>query len=159
MAGSLDSIHVQQRQPRRRRAGRPHPDQLHVFTFHDLAVAAPRMASTVLVRGRMEQGAAIVIAREKAHGLGQAVAFCAGVRTVRALGPRPRLDALTVRHTAFPGFLALLTAAGGYRPSLRLDLTGRDGLALARAYDRQQAAWGDPRRAFVTGELPGKARP
>ena len=61
------------------------------------------------------------------------------------------MDALARKLTAFPTFVALLTAAAGYRPSLRLDLLGRDGLALARAYDHTQAAWGDPRRAFVTG--------
>lgn len=54
--------------------------------------------------------------------------------------------------------LALLTAAAGYRPTIRLDLLGRDGLALALAYDRQQAAWGDPRRAFVTGNSQAACR-
>ena len=63
------------------------------------------------------------------------------------------MDALARKLTAFPTFVALLTTAAGYRPSLRLDLLGRDGLALARAYDRTQAAWGDPRRAFVTGRV------
>jgi len=74
--------------------------------------------------------------------------------------PRPTraLDALTRRHTAFPGFVALLTAARGYRPSIRLDLLRQDGLVLAMAYDRQQAAWGDLRRAFVSGSLPAPAR-
>jgi hypothetical protein len=50
--------------------------------------------------------------------------------------------------------VTLLTAARGYRPSIRLDLLARDSLVLALAYDLQQAAWGDPRRAFVTGEAP-----
>jgi len=100
VAGPLDPVRVQQRRSRRRRAGRRHPDQLHLLTFHDLAVAAAgfRRSATVLVRGRMGQAVAIGLAREQARELGQ-------------------------------------------------------GLALARAYDRRQAAWGDPRRAFVTGDL------
>jgi len=61
------------------------------------------------------------------------------------------------RHTAFPSFLGLLTAPAGYRPSIRLDPTGRDGTVLARAYDKAQATWGGARRAFVTGELPRPA--
>ena len=155
MAGPLDPVRAQQRRSRRRRAGRRHPDQLHVLTFHDLAVAAAGFcrSATVLVRGRMGQAVAIGLAREQARELGQGVAFCAGIRTVPAPRSTPGLDKLTARHTAFPSFLALLTAAGGYRPSIRLDLLGHQGLALARAYDRRQAAWGDPRRAFVTGDL------
>ncbi len=81
-------------------------------------------------------------------------AFCTDINMVPVLRPTPALDTLVARHTAFPTFLALLTAAGGFHPSIRLDLLGRDGLALTRTYDRQQAAWGDPRRAFVTGDLP-----
>ena len=160
MAGSPDPVHVQRRRSRRR-TGRRHPDQLHVCTFRDLAVAIPvagfRQAATVLVQGRMGQTAAIGLAHDRARELGQGVAFCAGVRTVPAPRPTPGLDKLTAKHTAFPSFLALLTAAGGYRPSIRLDLLGRDGLVLARAYDRQQAAWGDPRRAFVNGDVPAAA--
>ena len=156
------TLPVQVRQRRsRRKAVRRHPKQLHVLTFQDLAAAMPaagfRQAATVLVRGRMGQAAAIGLARERARELGQGVAFCTGVRTVPALRTRPGLDKLTAKHTAFPSFLALLTAAGSYRPSIRLDLLGRDGLVLALAYDRQQAAWGDPRRAFVSGDLPAAA--
>ena len=78
-------------------------------------------------------------------------------------GLHPRFATVLVRGTmgqaaaigtAFSSFIALLTAAAGYRPTIRLDLMGHDGLALARAYDRWQARWGDPRRAFVTGDLP-----
>ena len=58
---------------------------------------------------------------------------------------------LARKLTMFPSDVALLAAATGCRLSLRLDLPGRDGLALARAYDRAQAAWGDPRQAFVAG--------
>lgn len=155
MAGLLDAVRVQRRRFCRR-SGRRHPDQLHVFTFRTLALASISFhrTTTVLVRGRMGQAAAIGLARERVRELGQGVAFCAGVRTVPAPRQTPGLDRLTARHTAFPDFLALLTAAGGYRPSIRLDLLGRGGLALACAYDRQQAAWGDPRRALVTGGLP-----
>lgn len=70
----------------------------------------------------------------------------------------PALDALVRRCTAFPDMLALLTAAAGYLPSIRLDLLRRDGLLLARAYDRQQARWGDPRRACVSGQVPRQQR-
>ncbi len=35
---------------------------------------------------------------------------------------------------------------------------GHDGVVLAQAYDRAQAAWGDKRRAFVTGEIPRRGR-
>jgi hypothetical protein len=76
------------------------------------------------------------------------------IRTVPAPRATPLLDVLCRAHTAFPSFLALLTAPAGYRPSIRLDLTGRDGLQLARAYDRAQARWGDERRVSVTGDLP-----
>ena len=35
---------------------------------------------------------------------------------------------------------------------------GQDGAVLARAYDRVQAKWGDPRRAFVSGDVPRVAK-
>ena len=156
MATSLDAVRVQRPRSRRRRNGKRHPNQLHVLTFQDLAgaMAGCRPAATVLVRGFMGQMAAIGLGREQARELGQAVAFCTGIRTLPAPRPTPGLDKLCARHTAFPSFLLLLTAAGGYRPSIRLDLLGRGGLALARAYDRQQAVWGDGRRAYVTGDMP-----
>jgi len=113
----------------------------------------------VLVRGKMGQVAAIGLAGEQARTLGYGEAFCTDIYTVPAPRPTPGLDRLCRQHTAFPTFLALLTAAAAYRPSIRLDLLGRDGAVLAGAYDRQQAAWGDPRRAFVTGDLPAAGRP
>ena len=159
MAMSLDAVRVQRPRSRRRRNGKRHPNQLHVLTFHDLAgaTAGVRPAATVLVRGLMGQMAAIDLGRERARELGQVVAFCADIRTLPAPRPTPGLDKLCARHTAFPNFLLLLTAAGGYRPSIRLDLLGRGGLALARAYGRQQAAWGDERRAYVTGDVPPRS--
>ena len=63
------------------------------------------------------------------------------------------LDALCRQVTAFTSFGALLTAAAEYRPSIRLDLFGQEGAVLAEAYNRAQFDRGDPRRAFVTGEI------
>ena len=64
-----------------------------------------------------------------------------------------KMDTLCRQLTAFASFRGLLTAAAGYRPSIRLDLLGHDGKVLAEAYDRAQFSGGDPRRAFVTGEI------
>ena len=142
-----------------RRAKRLRPVQLHVFSFDFPGTRGFRRAANVLVRGKMGQVAVIGPAGEQARALGHGAAFCTDIHTVPAPRPTPALDRLCHRHTAFPSFLALLTAAAGYRPSIRLDLLGRDGAVLARAYDRQQAAWGDPRRAFVTGDAPATGRP
>ena len=149
----IPAVQVLRRRRRRRRAARRFPHELHVVEFR-LALEGlhPRFA-TVLVRGRMGQVAALGPAYEQARRHGREP-FCIGINTVPAPRPTPRLDALTRTHTAFTGFVALLTAAAGYRPTIRLDLLGRDGLVLARAYDRWQARRGDPRRAFVCGKLP-----
>ncbi len=144
-AAALD-LRVRRRRSRRR--VRRHPDQLHVFSFTHPAVAGHRQALTVLVRGKMGQDAAIPLAGARARAR-MPGAFCTDINTVPAPRPTPALDALTARLTPFPDFLALLTAAAGYRPSIRLNLLGREGVRLARAYDRQQAAWDDPRRAFL----------
>ena len=133
--------------------------QLHIFSYDFPAARGVRRAATVLVRGRMGQVAAIGVAGEQARALGHGAGFCTDIHTVPAPRPTPALDRLCRQHTAFPTFLALLTAAAGYRPSIRLDLLGCDGVVLALAYDRQQAAWGDPRRAFVTGDLRAAGRP
>ncbi len=141
-------------------AARRRPTELHILEFDASGWNNPGRAATVLVRGKMGQVAAISLAYDQARAFGHGFAFCTRTRTVPAPRPTPALDALTRRLTAFPTFVALLTAAAGYRPSLRLDLLGRDGLLLARAYDRTQAAWGTPRRAFVTGCIPhGAIRP
>ncbi len=153
MARSVDPVRVQRRRSRRRRPARRHPEQLHVFSFALPGAAGHRQAVTVLVRGKMGQDAAIPLAGAQAR-VRMPGAFCTDINTVPAPRPTPALDALTARLTDFASFLALLTAAAGYQPSIRLDLLGRDGLRLARAYDRQQAAWGDARRAFVTGDPP-----
>ena len=151
-------MQVHRRRSRRRRQTR-YPEQLHIVTFRSLpGQGRPALLLTVLVQGRMGQDAAASLAHAQARPAAGQAPLLTGISTVPAPRPTPALDGLTQRHTAFPGFVALLTAAGGYRPSIRLDLLGRDGLALARAYDRQQATWGDPRRAFVTGDLPAPAR-
>ena len=116
-----------------------------------------RREAGVLVRGKMGQVAAIGPAYTQAGTLSHGVPSCTDIRTVPAPRPTPALDRLARRCRTFASFLALLTAAAGYRPSICLDLLGRDGALLARAYDRTQAAWGDPRRAFVTGRVPRQA--
>jgi hypothetical protein len=142
-----------------RRAERLRPVQLHVLSFDFPESRGFRRAAIVLVRGKMGQVAAIGPAGEQARTLGYRAAFCTDIHTVPAPRPTPALDRLCRQHTAFSTFLALLTAAAAYRPSSRLNLLGRDGAALAHAYDRQQAAWSDPRRAFVTGDVPAAGRP
>jgi len=137
-----------------RRAERRRPVELHIFSFTFSEVRGFRREASVLVHGRMGQNAAIGPAYDRAGLLGHGAPFCTNIRTVPALRATPALDALCARCTSFSTFIALLTAPAGYRPSLRLDLLGRDGASLARAYDRTQAAWDDPRRAFVTGSIP-----
>jgi len=129
------------------------PSSCIIFKFSYPEVAGFRREATVLVRGKMGQNAAIGPAYDQAGALGHGSPFCVNIRTVPAPRPTPALDALCARCTASATLVALLTAPAGYRPSIRLDLLGRDGAALARAYDRIQAAWGDPRRAFVTGRV------
>jgi len=146
------------RQSRRRRPVQRPSEELHVITFRTLQTDLHPQFATILVQGRMGQDAAIDLARAQARPMSAEAPLLTDISTVPAPRPTPALDRLTQRHTAFPGFVALLTAARGYRPSIRLDLLGRDGLVLALAYDRQQAAWGDPRRAFISGNLPAPAR-
>ena len=151
--GGTVVVQVQRRRTRRRRPARRFPDQLHIFEFRLAPEGVHPRFATVLVRGRMGQNEAIGPAYEQARLRGRQP-FCTDIRTVPVPRPTPALDALCQRYTAFQTFLTLLTATAGYRPSIRLDLLGRDGLVLARAYDCWQVRWGDPRRAFVTGDLP-----
>ncbi len=151
------SISIRRRATQVRRAEWRRPVELHIFRFSYPEVAGFRREATVLVRGRMGQTAAIGLAYDQAGALGHGSPFCVDIRTVPAPRPTPAFDALCARCTAFPTLVALLTAPAGYRPSLRLDLLGRNGAALARAYDRVQTAWGDPRRAFVTGRITRQA--
>jgi len=141
---------AQRRAAKARRAERLCPVQLHMFLFSYPKVNGFRREASVLVRGKMGQVAAIGPAYAQAGELGHDAPSCTSIRTVPAPRPTPALDRLARRCTAFPSFVALLSAPAGYRPSIRLDLLGRHGAALARAYDRTQAAWGDPRRTFVT---------
>jgi hypothetical protein len=65
----------------------------------------------------------------------------------------PRLDLLTQQYTAFRSFAAMLDAVGGFFPSLRTVSSSpaaecRELTELADAYDAEQAARGDSRRAF-----------
>ena len=60
-----------------------------------------------------------------------------------------QLDVVVRSVSAFPSFLAMLDAEGGYRPTIRVE--GKDRLLmmhLADCYDAAQAARGDSRRAF-----------
>jgi len=140
-----------------RRVQRRGPVELHIFSFTFSEVRGFRREASVLVRGMMGQNAAIGPAYDQAGLLGHGAPFCANIRTVPAPRATPALDALCARCSGFSTFIALLTAPAGYRPSLRLDRLGRDGATLARSYDRAQAAWGDPRRAFVTGSIQSRA--
>jgi hypothetical protein len=56
------------------------------------------------------------------------------------------LDTLTANNSVFATFAELLDAKGGYRPTIHLD--SADKRALADAYDAEQAARGDTRRAY-----------
>jgi hypothetical protein len=114
--------------------------------------------AAICVHGRMSEVDAIHIAYGLASGRGREP-WLFSIRTFAAPRPTPRLDAFCRRHTAFATFLDLLTAPAFYRPSIRLDLLGRDGARLAQAYDRVQAAWGDPRRAFITGLVEEQGAP
>ena len=145
---------VHRRRSRRRIPVQRHPERLHAVTFRTLPTGLRPQFITIVVRGRKGQHAAIDLACAQARPMAVEVPLLTDISTVPAPRPTPVPDALTRRHTVFTGFVALLTAAKGYRPSIRLDLLERDGLVLALTYDRQQAAWGDPRRAFVTGEAP-----
>ncbi len=134
---------------------RAHPMEAHIFTFAFFGPDDRRTGrlATVVVRGKMGHTGAIPTAYEKARMVAPGP-FCVDIRThpSRRLPERtPHLDRICAEHTGFRCFLDLLIAAAGYRPSIRLDLMGRDGVVLAHAYDRIQARLGDPRRAFVTG--------
>ena len=140
--------------PERRRS-RAHPMEAHVFTFRFYGPDDRRTGqlATVVVRGKMGQTGAIAAAYTKAHAIA-ASPFCIDIQSCpsRHLPERsPHLDRICSEQTGFGSFLDLLIAVAGYRPSIRLDLMGRDGAELARAYDRVQTRRGDPRRAFVTG--------
>ncbi|MDT7953439.1 MAG: hypothetical protein RQ966_18205 [Acetobacteraceae bacterium] len=151
--GETLAVQVRHRRAGRKRPAQRFPDQLHIFTFRLAPESLHLRFATVLVRGRMGQTEAIGPAYAQARLRGREP-MCTEIRTVPAPRPTPGLDAICRRHTACPSFLALLTATAGYRPTIRLDLMGHGGLVLARAYDRWQSRWGDPRRAFVTGDLP-----
>ena len=148
----IDIVVRRQRRRHKRRA-RTGPKRLHIVSFRFAAEGTFRRMTTVLVQGRMDQCAAIELAAAEAGRRGPEP-WLTDINTVRPLRATPALDAICSRHTAFPTFLTLLTQPAGYRPSIRLDLMGRDGVVLARAYDRVQAKWGDPRRAFVSGTVP-----
>ena len=146
-----------QRVVRVRRQMRAHPMEAHVFTFRFYGPDDRRTdrLAAVVVRGKMGQTGAIPAAYEKARTVAPGP-FCIDIQTYpsRVLPERTeQLDRLCAQHTGFRCFLDLLVAVAGYRPSIRLDVMGRDGVVLARAYDRAQERLGDPRRAFITGKV------
>lgn len=61
-----------------------------------------------------------------------------------------RANELTYKHTAFRDFESMLTAKGGYRPTLRR--SNPETRTLAALYDGAQAARRDDRRAFMAGK-------
>ena len=126
-----------------RRQGGRRPLEAHVFTFTFYRPDERRTGrfGAVVVRGRMGQNGAIPTSYERARCLGSA-AFCVDIRTCPSrLLPEhtPHLDRICAEQTGFPRLLDLLVAVAGYRPSIRLDLMGRDRAVLACAYDRAQA--------------------
>lgn len=137
---------------RRRRRHAPKcatgPMMLHIFSFAFERQQRFTPAATILIRSRRGHTDLISQAYDEAHGRG-AWPFMVDINTVPSPRPTPLLDRLCQLHTAFQAFLALLTAPAGYRPTIRLDLTGPDGRILADAYDAWQTRWGDRRRALV----------
>ena len=141
----------------RRRRGKIHvrigPVRLHIVDFRLASKGPLPLMTRVLVQGRMDQCAAMELAAAEARERGPEP-WLTDINTVPPPRATPALDAICRRHTAFTTFLALLTQPAGYRPSIRLDQMGQDGVVLAREYDRVQAMWSDPRRAFISGDLP-----
>ena len=139
------------------RHARAHPMEAHVFTFGFFGGTDRRTGrlAAVVVRGKMGQTGAIPAAYQKARAVAPGP-YCIDIRTYpsRVLPERTmHLDRICALRTGFRCFLDLLVAVAGYRPSIRLDLLGRDGAVLAQAYDRAQERLGVPRRAFVTGKV------
>ena len=149
----MTDLVIRWRRRRVRRITCKGPVRLHIITFRFAPEGSVRRMTTVLVQGRMNQDTAMALAQAEARTRGPQP-WPVDANTVPPPRATPALDAICRKHTAFPSFLDLLTATAGYRPSIRLDLMGRDGVVLARAYDRMQARWGDPRRAFVSGDPP-----
>ncbi len=150
----MSTGHRRARQRARSRM-RAHPMEAHFFTFAFFGPDDRRTGrlATVVVRGKMGHTGAISSAYEKARAVASGP-LCVDIRThpSRRLPERtPHLDRICAEHTGFRCFLDLLVARAGYRPSIRLDLMGLDGVVLAHAYNRIQARLGDSCRAFVTG--------
>jgi len=130
---------------------------LNIFSFTYAREERITRADTILIRSRRGHADLIGQAYDEAHSRGPHP-FLVDINSVPTPHATPRLDKLCRRHTASPTFLALLTAPAGYRPSIRLDLTGPEGRTLAAAYDVWQTRWGDPRRALVWPCQAAKAR-
>jgi hypothetical protein len=126
---------------------RPGRLRLHIYAFTDFG-SPYRTQQVILIRSRFDH----MVSFGQAAELARARLPNATVTDIRSVPPpraTPRLNAICRKHTGFGDFVALLTAPGSYRPTIRLDLTGPEGRELARAYDTWQARWGDPRRACV----------
>jgi hypothetical protein len=121
---------------------------LHIFAFSYPANFGFTRKETVLIRSRSEQRTVIPEACARVRSIASEP-FATSIRSVLAPRPTPALDRIRQRHTAFGAILALLTGPGGYRPSIRRDLMGRDGPTLARACDMHQSQWGDSRRVLI----------
>jgi hypothetical protein len=137
---------------RRRRRHAPRratgPMMLHIFSFTFEIQTQFTPAATILIRSRRGHTDLIGQAYDEANHRG-VWPFLKDINTVPSPRPTPGLDRVCQLHTAFPTFLHLLTAAAGYTPTFRLDLTGPEGRVLANAYDAWQTRWGDRRRALV----------
>ena len=127
----MTDIVVRRRRRRAKPRARTGPVRLHIVSFRFAPEGPVRRMTTVLVQGRMDQCAAMTLAAAEAWTRGPQP-WLTGINTVPPLRATPALDAICRRHTASATFLALLTQPAGYRPSIRLDLMGRDGVVLAR---------------------------
>jgi hypothetical protein len=114
------------RRSRRRRRRYTGPTLLHIFTFAFAREGLHQRLATILVRGCMDQTAAIGLAGAEAAIRGREP-WIIDIRTVPAPRLTPALDAICRRHAAAADFVQLLTAPAGYRPSIRLDLKGGKG--------------------------------
>jgi hypothetical protein len=85
---------------------------------------------------------------EKQQGNQGKVAKITEVRGV-SHGRLSQLDAICATNTGFHSFFELVDAQGSYRPTIPVDETW--GEILAIAYDTFQERAGDPRRSFRTG--------
>jgi hypothetical protein len=92
------------RRGRRRRHRYTGPALLHIFTFAFAREGLHQRLATILVRGRVDQTAAIGLAGAEAASWGREP-WIIDIRTVPAPRATPALDAICRRHTPPPPIL------------------------------------------------------